>query len=450
MALKKGVGVLAMLALVAAGCAGPAAQPTTTTSAAPTTAASSAASPATASASAAASAALAAGEVKLWAWTWTEQQTTAVDKIIKDFEALHPGVTVKVEQRAIDAHKEALRTSLGTDAAPDVYLMWAGFGLGGEFVNAGNSQDLSKDYQRYGWESRFVAPALGAATQYGGYNGVPFNLHGQVLYYRKADFQKAGITTNPKTYDELLAASDKLMAAGLIPMEFGGTVNWHLMRLLDNIVETKCGAETHDQLNALKASWGTTPCVSESFTAFADYVKKYINKDWAGIDQTQSSQLFYTGKASMALEGDWFVSNIVSDGGGNPDDFGVFLFPNGTNRLYSFAEMFYVSPTSKVQDQAAAFLDYFTSPEVQTELIGTFAATSVTEGVTNPKATSLDTAAVEVFNSTKGVYANQDQAFSLSVTTEYWRIMNLVGTGDLDPAQAGAEFQKYIDAHPNG
>jgi raffinose/stachyose/melibiose transport system substrate-binding protein len=40
---------------------------------------------------------------------------------------------------------------------------------------------------------------------------------------------------------------------------------------------------------------------------------------------------------------------------------------------------------------------------------------------------------------------NNDQNLSLSQTTEYWRIQNLVATGELDPADAGAEFQKFID-----
>jgi raffinose/stachyose/melibiose transport system substrate-binding protein len=439
MELKKRLGALAALALLA-GCAGPATGTADPSVAAPTSAA----------ASGDASAALAPGEVKLWAWTWTEDQTALVDKAIADFEALHPGVTVDVQQRAIDAHKEALRSSLGTDASPDLYLMWAGYGLGGEFVAAGNSQDLTKSYQQYGWDGRFTDPSLSAATQYGGYNGVPFNLHGQMIYYRKADFEKAGISAPPTTYDELVAASEKLVAAGLIPMEFGGTVNWHLMRLLDNILETKCGADTHDQLNLLKASWATTPCVADAFTAFADYSKKYINSDWAGIDWNEAAQLFYTGKASMALEGDWFISNITSDGAGNPDDFGVFPFPSGTDRLYSFAEMFYVAPTSKVQDQAAAFLDYYTSKDVQSQIVGSFASTSVTDGVSLAEPTSLDTAVVDLFSGSKGAFTNSDQAFSLNTTTEYWRIQNLVASGKLDPAQAGAEFQKYIDAHPGG
>ena len=48
-------------------------------------------------------------------------------------------------------------------------------------------------------------------------HGVPYTNHGMVVYYRKDLFEAAGITEEPKTYEELLAANDKLLAAGTIP-----------------------------------------------------------------------------------------------------------------------------------------------------------------------------------------------------------------------------------------
>ena len=50
---------------------------------------------------------------------------------------------------------------------------------------------------------------------------------GWALLYDPAKFEKAGITSVPKTVDELLAACDKLTAAGFVPIyEFGSAV-WH-------------------------------------------------------------------------------------------------------------------------------------------------------------------------------------------------------------------------------
>ena len=78
---------------------------------------------------------------------------------------------------------------------------------------------------------------------------MPYTFHGEALYYNKALFAKAGIASEPKTYDEFVADAAKLAAAGIPAFTFGGTVNWHVMRLMDVILETECGAEKHDALD---------------------------------------------------------------------------------------------------------------------------------------------------------------------------------------------------------
>lgn len=384
-------------------------------------------------------------EITWWQLTANDVQNAALKEIIASFEAANPGITVNLEQRAIDAHKEALRVATGTEAFPDIYFMWAGLGLGGEFVKAGASAPLNDAYASLAWDKRFVPPALAAAKQYGDYHGVPEVSHPQGLYYRKDLFEAAGITSEPTTYEELIAANDKLAASGVSPIQFGGTVNWHLMRLLDNLLELKCGAETHDALKSLQASWATEPCATAAFTELKLWVDKYIVPDFIGIDNAESTQLLYAGQAAMALEGDWMPAAFEADGQ-DLANYGLFAFPTGTGRLYAFNQMNYVGANSQHKEEAVKFLDYLSSPAVQEKYLGTFGATSVTQGLTPPaNPRPLDVKWNEILGAAKGVFENADQAFPLDVTTEYWRIMNAVAIGEIDPANAGAEFQKFVD-----
>ena len=66
----------------------------------------------------------------------------------------------------------------------------------------------------------------------------------------------------------IVAAADKLAKAGIIAFTFGGTVNWHVMRLMDEILETACGAEKHDALMTMKANWAEEPCATKAFEEF--------------------------------------------------------------------------------------------------------------------------------------------------------------------------------------
>ena len=133
---------------------------------------------------------------------------------------------------------------------------------------------------------RFIPSALAFSKQYrGGQFGVPYTFRGEALYYNKALFAK-GRHHEPslQTYEELVADADKLAKAGIPAFTFGGTVNWHLMRLMDEILEIQCGAEKHDALMAMKASWADEPCATKSFEELHMWTSKYLLKPFMGID----------------------------------------------------------------------------------------------------------------------------------------------------------------------
>lgn len=389
-----------------------------------------------------------AQDLQIWALTLADDTSSAAwNKVFADFQAANPGVTITYTGRGTDEHKSALRVAANSDQAPDIFFSWGGLGLGGEFVKSGLAADMTKYYDQYKWKDRLLPAASTFATQYpGGTFGVPSSFRGEALYYSKSLFAKAGITTPPTTWAELDADADKLVASGVAPITFGGTVNWHVMRLLDAALETKCGAEKHDALTSTKVKWTDQPCATDAFKEFHTWTSKYFLKPFMGIDDSQAFSLFTGGKAAMMLEGDWLVNRLKD--AGKLDDTGVFPIPTGTGRLYGFGDYYYISSKSKNPDLAAKFLDYLTSTDVQKANPGLWGAISVNKEVTSTATEPLSLAWNDIFANAKGLYVNGDQAFPLDVTTEYWRIQNEVASDNLDPAAAPAELQKFIDAHP--
>ena len=387
-----------------------------------------------------------AQEITVWTLNFSNKQANeAMDKIATDFQAANPGATVTVVRRGTDDHKTALRVAAGSDKGPDIYFSWAGLGLGGEYVKAGLSAPLDKYYTEYKWSDRLVPAAASFADLYpGGKNGVPYTFKGEAVYYNKKAFEKAGIAEEPKTYDELLAAAEKLKAAGIPAFTFGGKVNWHVMRLMDVILETKCGAEKHDKLMKMELKWTDEACATEFFAEMEKWAKNYILAPFMGIDQTQSFNLFIAGRAAMMLEGDWLVGTLTTNNA-NLDDYAIFPFPTGTNRLYGFAEYLYVSSKSQNPDLAAKFLEYFTSDAVQQETVGMFATTSPNKNVKYENLPAISQEWLEVFKTYTEVYMNGDQAFPLDVTTEYFRVINDVVAGNIPPAEASKQLQTFID-----
>ncbi|MEZ2132027.1 extracellular solute-binding protein [Sinorhizobium sp. CB9] len=386
-----------------------------------------------------------AEDLTFWTLNYdADSANKALKKIAADFEAANPDTHIEIVQRAVDEHKTALRVAAGSSKGPDIYFSWAGLGLGGEYVKAGLSLPLDKYYDQYKWTDELLPSAAAFADLYpGGKHGVPFTFKGEAVYYSKKLFEQAGITEEPKTYDELLAAAEKLKAAGIPAFTFGGSVNWHVMRLMDVILETKCGAEKHDALKSMKVSWATEPCASEAFTDFAKWTKDYTLQPFMGIDNKQSYSLFVAGRAAMMLEGDWLVAQLA--GSANIDDYGLFPFPTNTNRLYGFAEYNYVSTKSKNPDLAAKFLDYFISTKVQQEVLGQISAISVNKDVQYTNQRPLEAEWLDIFKTYSKIYMNGDQAFPLDVTTEYFRVINDVAAENIEPAEAGKQLQSFIE-----
>jgi raffinose/stachyose/melibiose transport system substrate-binding protein len=386
-----------------------------------------------------------AEELVIWSRTNQPAEDKALKQIISQFEAANPGVTVKMETRSVDEHKSALRIAATSKAGPDIYYMWAGFGLGGEFVKAGLSAPLDEYYKKYKWSERLRPLADNYTNLYPPHkNGVPYQLNGEALYYNRELFKKAGITQVPQTYAELTAAADKLKAAGIAPITFGGSVNWHVMRLMDAILETKCGAKTHDALKAMTAKWSDTPCATEAFTEFHKWTTNYLLKPFMSYDQAQSRRLFFSDRAAMMYEGDWMTGQLRADKK-DTNNYGIFAFPTGTNRLYGFGVNYYVNPNSKNKDLAAKFLDYFISDKVQQDNLGSFGALGVNKNVVFTNADALDKAWVELFGKFNASFVNGDQGFPLDVTTEYFRVINAVASDTLEPGKAAATLQTFID-----
>ena len=354
-------------------------------------------------------------EITFWMIPISDTVQNAINDIITEFEKKNPGVTVNLEVRGVVEHQDQMRIIMGTDIAPDIYFMWSGLGLGGWYVQRGGSMKLNDAYETLGWHDRFVKSGITASTYAGGeMHGVPFLLRAIQVYYRKDLFEKAGIDKEPTTYEELIDANDKLVAAGIIPVVKSGKDTWKIMRVLDVLTEYTCGAETHDALLALEKSWAEEACATEAWTKLVQWTRGgYIAKDFLGIDGSGAMMSWFAGDGAMTLEGDWMV-NQLADNEQDLENYGMFPFPTGTNRIFFFSENFYISSNTKHPDEAVKFFDYFTSPDVQQKYLGKLGPIATVKGLTYPAdQKALHAEWVDYFDKTPDIFFIGDQALPL-------------------------------------
>jgi multiple sugar transport system substrate-binding protein len=138
-------------------------------------------------------------------------------------EKSHPGLTVDLSTTATSYAEVVSQISADKAAGRQTDVAVAGYEFLTTFVNNLGAQELSPKLLRASYDQRFLPLGQYNGKQY----GIPQQVSLPVLMYNENLFKKAGIDpATLKTTDGVLAAIDKLKAAGIqrpvdLPTEFG-------------------------------------------------------------------------------------------------------------------------------------------------------------------------------------------------------------------------------------
>ncbi|WP_422018571.1 ABC transporter substrate-binding protein [Roseateles sp.] len=174
-----------------------------------------------------------------------------------------------------------------------------------DIVDQGLLNNVDAVAQRDGWDKFLPEAVLQAIRVKGHYYAAPVNIHNMTwFWYSKAAFKKAGIAEEPKTFDELFAALDKLKAAGLVPLAHGGQP-WQ-----DGIVFTATLAHYGGRDLYLKVfrDRDTKAIMGEDFKKVLLAFKKlqgYTDKGSPGRNWNDATALLISGRGGVQIMGDW-------------------------------------------------------------------------------------------------------------------------------------------------
>ena len=194
---------------------------------------------------------------------------------------------------------------------------------------------------------------------------IPDLASARAMYYNKDILDAAGVEV-PTTYDELIAACQKLQDAGYTPISCSAGTAWCLSMIAGYL----CDRQGVD-LAAIAdhtANWTDENCI-EAGTKLKD-LSQYFQATAAGDSNDQATAAFYNGEAAMLVQGSWAIAQI---NGNNPDfesKCGVFQFPgidgaNDPNRMIVKTDNLMMSSTTEHQDAAIALMKMFTDETAQ-------------------------------------------------------------------------------------
>ncbi|MFI1414836.1 ABC transporter substrate-binding protein [Streptomyces sp. NPDC020707] len=158
----------------------------------------------------------------------------------------------------------------------------------------------------------------------GAYEGKQYGVYAKaanksLVWYNTAAFEAAGISEEPKSWDEFLQTAQTLSDAGSPAVSIGGQDGWTLTDWFENVYLSQAGPEKYDQLAKHEIKW-TDPSVKEALTTLAQLWGKndLIAGGNAGALRTEfpkSVTNTFSGDtpAGMVFEGDFVAANINAD-----------------------------------------------------------------------------------------------------------------------------------------
>ncbi|MCY1666519.1 ABC transporter substrate-binding protein [Rhizobium sp. SL86] len=324
----------------------------------------------------------------------------AMEELIADFQKANPDIKVKWNNFDHEGYKSAIRNFLTADA-PDVAAWYAGNRME-PFVKAGLFADVSDVWKANGLNDQLKS-ASSSMTIDGKQWGVPYTYYQWGIYYRKDIFAEKGITP-PKTWAELLAACEKLKAAGITPFTIGTKALWPTGGWFDYLNLRVNGYEFHMELTSGKVPY-TDPRVKAVFEKWGELVKPgYFIANHAAIDWQDAVPQMVQGKAAMYLMGNFAVATM-KDGGLKEDQIGFLQFPQITPNLPMAEEAptdtFHIPAGAKNKEDAKKFLAYVASPEAQSKMNATLGQLPVNNKAEKPQDAFLK----QGFEMLSGAYA---------------------------------------------
>ncbi|GAA4488211.1 ABC transporter substrate-binding protein [Microbacterium panaciterrae] len=297
---------------------------------------------------------------------YTEADGKVLDQIVQDFNKSQKGITIKTETKTWAVIGDTLLPALSAKTGPDIVAMpaenlpvYAGKGAFAKLddfyaSDAIKSASLNKS-------------AVEMEKVDGSYYGVPTGFVPLSVIYNKALFEKAGITSFPKTWDEWVADAKKLT----IDADGDGTPEQYGLALPDHATVGNGvwptlfygnGGGIIDSGKSVLDSSANAQTLSYWATAVKD---GKISP--TGLDGVAADKLFSSGKAAMEIGGPWMASVATE----NKIDYGIAGVPAGpkANAVSAIGISAAVTAQADAAKKAAAekFFSYFFTNEVATK-----------------------------------------------------------------------------------
>ncbi|WP_416067844.1 ABC transporter substrate-binding protein [Rhizobium sp. ZK1] len=196
----------------------------------------------------------------------------------------------------------------------------------------------------------------------------PTGIHGESwMFYSKDAFNKAGITEEPKDWDAFFADMDKLKAAGVTPIAWGGQA-WQELKVFNMILLSQVGMDGFMKIYVDKDQTVLASDGVKKTLEILGRMRGYVDEGASGRNWNDATAMVITGKAGVQFMGDWAKGEFTAAGKVAEKDFGCAISPASPGLIYISDAFGYLKTNDPNQDAAQKLLaEVVMDPAVQVQ-----------------------------------------------------------------------------------
>ncbi|MCC8151186.1 MAG: extracellular solute-binding protein [Lachnospiraceae bacterium] len=382
--------------------------------------------------------------VDLTFWGLSSRQD-GLEGLTEIFNEANENINVTVACYDTDGIKDACKTAAQSSSMPSMWFNWGG-SLGQYYVDNGVTYDLTAYAEENGWSDTFNSGVLSLCTLSDQVCGYPTSYNVLGIYYRTDIFEQYGLEV-PATIEEFEALCDTLLENGITPISTAGLNGWHVMRLIEQLIEYTAGADLHDELQAMTTSWDCDAVV-EALTIYQTYCESgYFPDGFVTANPDDTYMAFAMGTCAMDVQGQWYDA-ALNNNGADVSVVSWFPFPNGTGRVSAFAEMvqFSADLTDDELEAAMLYTQFMNSVEATDLYPNDYNLPLPLNDAEMPDAeTQPNVESLLNYSSEYGTFTITDQAFPSEVADVLFNCQDAIAGGSMTPEEAATQIQAAIE-----
>jgi len=282
--------------------------------------------------------------------SWTSGGEAAALKVIVDAFAARGGEWSDASVAGFDNANAAFMSRIMAGNPPTARTVIFGVEQR-ELMEQGLLNNLDAIAAKGKW-SEAIPPSLYETLGYDGHTYLaPVSLHGESwMFYSKQVFDQAGIDAEPATWDEFFADMDKIKAAGLVPIAWGGQ-GWQEAIVFNALLAAQLGVADFHSFYSGDTAMLDSPGLLKAAEIFGR-LRDYVDASSPGRNWNDATAMVITGKAGVQFMGDWAKGEFIAANMTLGEDYGCALVP-GADGMVIIGDALAFPKTGDAEQDAA-------------------------------------------------------------------------------------------------